>query len=318
MVTNIDHRWETYVQTGYGVAVMGNCLDVLRGEVADNSVDLIMTSPPFGLIRKKEYGNPDAREYVEWFREFGREFYRVLKPSGSLVVDIGGAWIPGQPTRSLYHFRVLIDLCDTVGFHLAQEFYWWNPSRLPTPAEWVTVRRIRVRDAVNTIWWLSKTPWPKADNRRVLLPYSESQLQLFQNGYEPKRRPSGHTISDKFGERHDGAIPLNLIAVANTESNSQYLRYCREHGVKPHPARYPTIVPEFFVRMLTDPNDFVIDPFAGSCTTGQVCEQLRRRWLCIELSGDYLKGARGRFLVCDVSKRKRVKYSVWRPDALWE
>jgi len=121
-----------------------------------------MTSPPFALVRKKDYGNADANQYLEWFRPFGLAFKRILKPSGSLVIDIGGAWIAGQPTRSLYHYELLIILFLEMGFHLAQEFYWWNPSKLPTPAEWVTVRRVRVKDAVNCVWWLSPSPWPKA------------------------------------------------------------------------------------------------------------------------------------------------------------
>src|SRR5690606_28107862 len=120
-----------------------------------NSIDLIMTSPPFGLVKKKDYGNEDADEYIDWFRKFADGFRRVLKPEGSLVIDIGGSWVQGQPTRSLYHFELLIMLVKEFGFHLAQEFYWWNPSKLPSPAEWVTIRRIRVKDAVNCIWWLS-------------------------------------------------------------------------------------------------------------------------------------------------------------------
>jgi len=127
--------------------------------------------------------------------------------SGSLVIDIGGAWVPGQPTRSLYHYELLISLCRSFRFHLAQEFFWWNPARLPTPAEWVTVRRIRVKDAVNCVWWLSKTPWPKASNRRVLAPYSESMLGLLKHGYKAKLRPSGHDISEKFSIDNRAAIP---------------------------------------------------------------------------------------------------------------
>ena len=123
-----------------------------------------MTSPPFGLVRRKEYGNADAHKYLDWFRPFAGQFRRVLKERGSLVIDIGGAWIPGQPTRSLYHFKLLLMLCEEYVFHLAQEFYWWNPSKLPSPAEWVNIRRIRVKDAVNTVWWLSLSPWPKASN----------------------------------------------------------------------------------------------------------------------------------------------------------
>ncbi len=143
-----------YHHTPLGQIVHGDAVAVMAG-MAEGSVDLIMTSPPFGLVRKKDYGNADANEYVDWFRPFAEGFKRVLTEHGSLVIDIGGAWIPGQPTRSLYHFKLLIMLCEEFGFHLAQDFYWWNPSKLPTPAEWVTVRRIRVKDAINCVWWLS-------------------------------------------------------------------------------------------------------------------------------------------------------------------
>ena len=146
-------------------------------------------------MRKKDYGNVDADKYVEWFRPFASAFKEALKPHGSLVIDIGGSWISGQATKSLYHYELLICLCREFGFHLAQEFFWWNPARLPTPAEWVTVRRIRVKDAINSVWWLSPTPWPKASNKRVLQPYSDSMKELLIKGYKPKLRPSGHDLS---------------------------------------------------------------------------------------------------------------------------
>lgn len=266
------------------------------GTYPADSVDLIMTSPPFGLVRKKDYGNVEAGEYVDWFKPFAAAFHRVLKDNGSLVIDIGGAWNKGYPTRSLYHFKLLIMLCEEFGFHLAQEFYWWNPSKLPTPAEWVTVRRIRVKDAINTVWWLSKTPWPKASNRRVLQPYSPSMRELLAKGYKAKKRPSGHDISEKFNIDNGAAIPPNLIAIPNTESNSFYLRYCGKKGIKPHPARYPAELPEYYIRMLTEPGDCVVDPFAGSCVTGEVCERLKRRWACIEILREYCEAALGRFV----------------------
>ena len=281
-------------ETGLGKIYQGDSLRLLA-ELAPASVDLIMTSPPFGLVRKKEYGNVEAAHYLDWFKPFAAQSQRVLKDTGSLVIDIGGAWNAGMPTRSLYHFKLLIMLCEEFGFHLAQDFYWWNPSRLPTPAEWVTVRRIRVKDAIDTVWWLSKTPWPKASNRRVLQPYSKSMRELLAKGYRAKKRPSGHDISDKFSVDNGAAIPPNLIAIPNTESNSYYLRYCQERGIPPHPARYPAALPEYFIRMLTDAGDLVLDPFAGSCVTGEVCERLQRRWLCVELVEEYLLGARGRF-----------------------
>jgi len=313
--------------TKQGQIYLGDSLEILANRFEDHSVDLIMTSPPFGLVRKKSYGNVDAEDYLEWFRPFAAAFRRVLKENGSLVIDIGGAWVAGQPTRSLYHFKLLIMLCEEFGFHLAQEFYWWNPSKLPTPAEWVTVRRIRVKDAINCIWWLSPSPWPRASNKRVLQPYSSSMKDLLKNGYHAKKRPSGHDISKKFAIDNGAAIPPNLIALANTESNSFYLRYCRERNIKPHPARYPSELPEYFIRMLTDVNDLVIDPFAGSCVTGEVCERIKRRWSCIEVSEEYVQGALGRFArkTETTSESASTKnedesdyyYKLARPGILW-
>ena len=310
--------------TELGQIIHGNSIDVLK-EYQDDSVDLIMTSPPFGLVRKKDYGNVAANEYVDWFKPFGAEFHRVLKDSGSLVVDIGGAWNKGYPTRNLYHFKLLVMLCEEYGFHLAQDFYWWNPSKLPTPAEWVTVRRVRVKDAINTVWWLSKTPWPKASNRRVLQPYSPSMQGLLAKGYKAKKRPSGHDISKKFSINNGASIPPNLIAIPNTESNSFYLRYCKEKGLKPHPARYPAELPKYFIRMLTEPGDLVVDPFAGSCVTGEVCESAKRRWRCIELLHDYCEAALGRFVRDPQETAKPMSapdcpsnyYRLARPGILW-
>ena len=276
-------------------------------------------------MRQKDYGNVAADEYINWFRDFGTQFRRILKDSGSFVIDIGGAWNKGQPTRSLYHFKLLIMLCEEVGFHLAQDFYWWNPSRLPTPAEWVTVRRIRVKDSINTVWWLSKTPWPKASNKKVLQPYSPSMKTLLKNGYRAKKRPSGHDISEKFNTDNGAAIPPNLIAIPNTESNSFYLKYCEENDLKPHPARFPAELPEYFIRMLTDKGDVVIDPFGGSCMTGEVCERLERKWTCIELLREYCVAAEGRFIRPPEASAKpyvnpddnKNYYRVPRPGILW-
>lgn len=280
--------------TALGRMWSGDALDWMDRRRA-GSVNLIMTSPPFGLVRKKSYGNKDADEYCDWFRPFADGFRKVLADDGSLVIDIGGAWKPGTPTRSLYHFKLLIMLCEEFGFNLALEHYWWNPAKLPTPAEWVNVRRVRPKDAVNCVWWLSKTPFPKTSNRRVLVPYSDSMKSLLKNGYTAKTRPSGHVISEKFGRDNGGSVPPNLLAIANTESNGRYQDYCRAHDIDIHPARFPAALPEYFIRMTTDPGDFVFDPFGGSCVTGAVSESLGRQWACVEMNAAYLAGAMARF-----------------------
>ncbi|MBW4507316.1 MAG: site-specific DNA-methyltransferase [Scytonematopsis contorta HA4267-MV1] len=283
-----------YYTQNYGAAYLGDSLELINS-IPDKSINLVLTSPPFALTRKKEYGNESAEQYIEWFLPFAKEFKRVLTNDGSFVLDLGGAYLPGNPVRSIYQYELLVRLCKELGFFLAQEFYHYNPSRLPTPAEWVTVRRIRVKDSVNIVWWLSKTPNPKADNRKVLKPYSESMKNLLKNGYKAKVRPSGHDISDKFQKDNQGAIPPNLLEIANTESNSPYMKRCKEAGLKPHPARFPAGFAEFFLKFLTDEGDVVLEPFAGSNTTGFVAENLKRRWISFEINEDYVKGSMIRF-----------------------
>jgi len=284
-----------YYQTCFGKAYLADSLVIMR-QLPDESVNLVMTSPPFGLAFKKEYGNPDSDKYVEWFLPYAREMKRVVRPDGSIVIDIGGAWNKGAPTRSLYQFKLLITLCDDLGLYLAQDFYWYRPAALPAPAEWVTVRRMRVKDAVNCIWWLSKTEWPKANNRGVLQPYSKDMVRLFRKGYKSKLRPSGHFVTPKFMTNHGGAIPPNLLQVGGNESNSNYLKSCEKAGLKPHPARFPKDIPEFFVKLTTQENDCVLDPFAGSNVTGEAAEGNRRRWIAVDVREDYLEGSRFRFL----------------------
>lgn len=291
-------RFAPVYRTPHGVAYCADAAGLLA-ELPESSVDLVMTSPPFALLRKKEYGNEDQSDYVDWLCSFGPLIKRVLKDTGSFVVDLGGAYRKGVPVRSLYNYRVLIRLCDECGFRLAEEFFWHNPSKLPSPIEWVNKRKIRVKDSVNTVWWLSKTDSPKADVRNVLAPYSDRMKKLLENPeafYKPKARPSGHDIAARFGKDNGGAIPPNLLQISNSESNSSYLRRCKALGVGAHPARYPVALPEFFIKFLTDPDDIVLDIFAGSNTTGEAAERLGRRWLSTDLRRDYVAASAFRFI----------------------
>lgn len=285
-------------ETPLGRALCGDSAKLLDAMEAC-SADLVITSPPFALLRKKEYGNEDQSEYVDWLCRFGSKVHRVLKDTGSFVLDLGGAYRRGRPVRSLYNYRVLIRLCDECGFRLAEEFFWHNPSKLPSPIEWVNKRKIRAKDSVNTVWWMSKTDSPKADIRAVLVPYSDRMKKLLKDPdtfYRPKMRPSGHSIAGKFGRDKGGAIPPNLLQISNSESNSLYLRRCKALKVKAHPARFPVALPEFFIRMLTEPGDRVIDIFAGSNTTGEAAERLGRRWLSCDLKREYVAASVFRFL----------------------
>jgi site-specific DNA-methyltransferase (cytosine-N4-specific) len=282
-------------KTKLGKAYCDDCIKVLK-RIKPDSIDLVITSPPFALQRKKSYGNVPPDEYVEWFLPYTKEIFRILKPTGSFVLDIGGSWNKGEPTRTLYHFELLLRLSGNNGpFKLAQEFYWYNPAKMPAPAQWVTIERLRVKDAVNPIWWLAKSSRPKADNRRVLKPYKKSMEKLFEKGYNDGLRPSGHMVSNKWSKHNGGAIPPNLIKAANTKSYDKYLNACRKYGIKPNPSRFVDAIPEFFIRFLTEPGDVVLDPFAGSNVVGEIAERLERKWVSIEMNIEYAVASAFRF-----------------------
>lgn len=301
--------------TTRGLQLCGDSVELLA-HLPDRSVDLIMTSPPFALLRKKAYGNEEQDQYVEWLGRFGEAAYRVLKESGSFVLDLGGAYQRGKPVRSLYNYRVLLDFCDRLGYELAEEFFWFNPAKLPSPIEWVNKRKIRAKDAVNTVWWFSRSTQPKADVTSVLVPYSERMKALLKDPnkfYRPKGRPSGHDIAEAFGRDNGGAIPSNLLQIPNTESNSCYLRLCEMLGRDSHPARFPSALPQFFVKFLTDPEDVVLDIFSGSNTTGQAAEKLGRRWLSMDLNREYAALSAVRFM--DRWSDNEVRRTMARLDA---
>lgn len=284
--------------TELGKQYSGDSLDLLR-TLPDKSVDLIVTSPPFALLRTKSYGNKPQSEYVEWLLEFGRRAKPILKDSGSFVVELGGAYKRGRPVRSIYNYRLLIAFCDTLAYELAEEFFWYNPAKLPSPTEWVNKRKIRVKDAVTPIWWFSKTDSPKADVRRVLVDYSARMKELLEDPatfYKPGLRPSAHQVSNSFGRDNGGAIPANLLRFPNTESTSHYLRACKLLGERSHSARFPAALPRFFIRFLTEPGDTVLDIFSGSNTTGYVSEQEGRRWISCDVDTQQARLSAVRFM----------------------
>ena len=300
-------------RTEHGECHNGDSL-LLMQDMQAESVDLVVTSPPFALQRKKEYGNESQDDYVAWLLQFAEGVQRILKPTGSFVIDIGGAYKAGIPEYALYQFKALIAMCD-IGFRLAQPFYWHNPSALPAPIEWVNKRKLRAKTSVNTVWWLCKDPVQcKADITKVLTPYSDRMKKLFKNpehfvAEEGTARPSGHVMGQSsWTHDNGGAIPPNLLQISNTESNSQYLRYVKAIGEKGHPARFPEGLPEFFIKLCTDPGDLVVDIFGGSCTTGAVCERLGRQWRSFELSPEYAAASYCRFATSeDDAKQQYTK-----------
>lgn len=286
----------TVFTTPAGAALWASCEDA-AAHLDDGSVQLVFTSPPYPLLRQKAYGNLDERAYLDWLTAIVASWPRKLTGDGSIVLNLGDAWTPGRPHLSLYQERLLLRLEDELSLKLCQRFSWQNPSKMPAPAEWVTIRRVRVKPSIENLFWLSPHDHPYADNRAVLTPYSDSMTAMLKRGgMAAAARPAGFSMKDgAFAVDHGGAIPGNLIVAPNTASNDAYARGCRAAGLPVHPARFPAALPDFFTKFLTRPGDLVFDPFGGSMTTGASAERLGRRWIGSELHLDYLEGAALRF-----------------------
>lgn len=292
-----------------------DALDQDNLRAAAGKVNLIFTSPPFPLVRKKRYGNETGEQYLKWLESLAPRLSDLLAPQGSIVIEIGNSWEPGVPVMSTLGLEALLAFKRAGNLHLCQQLICHNPARLPSPAQWVNVNRERLKDSFTHVWWMSRDHHPKANNRRVLLPYSGHMKGLLKSKkYNSGARPSGHVISASgFLTDHGGAIAPNVLRLAEDDANLpesllqfsgtsadlKYREYCRMHGHELHPARMQIGLAGFLIEFLTEPGDLVLDPFGGSNTTGYVAESLKRRWLSVEASPDYALGSRGRFIQQD-------------------
>lgn len=307
-------------QTKLGKYLIGDSKELIeKGSLKQykNKVQLILFSPPFPLNAKKRYGNKLGQEYKKWLSDLAPLFTSLLKENGSIVMELGNAWEPKRPIQSLLSLESLIEFLNNpkADLRLCQEFICYNPSRLPSPAQWVTVNRIRTIDSYTHVWWMAKSDFPKADNRRVLRPYSKSMLELLKRKkYNSGKRPSEHNISKKsfltdnkgsimpnvleleqMDQERDLRLPENIFSFANTNSNDFFSNECRKQNIPIHPARMPTALASFFIEFLTEPGDIVFDPFAGTNTTGYCAEKFKRKWLAVEIDEKYGKQSILRF-----------------------
>src|ERR1700690_4113018 len=177
-------------------------------------VDLLFTSPPFPLVRKKRYGNATGEAYLRWLKDLAPELVKLVSETGSIVVEVGNSWVSGTPTMSTLSLEALLAFKKSGKLHLCQHLICHNPARLPGPAQWVNVERIRLKDSFTHVWWMSKIERPKADNRKVLVAYTKHMKRLLKSRkYNSGRRPSGHVISDKgFLKNRGGAIPPSVLS----------------------------------------------------------------------------------------------------------
>ncbi len=299
-------------KTANGRMLLGRIEDALDAAPLSRmkgKINLIVTSPPFPLVRKKRYGNETGEAYLAWLESLAERLADLLTEDGSIVIEIGNAWEPGSPIMSTLPLEALFAFKRAANLHLCQHVICHNPARLPSPAAWVNLKRARLKDSFTHVWWMSRAEFPKADNRRVLHPYSKDMKKLLKSQtYNAGVRPSGHVISATgFLTDHGGAIGANVIDLGGdhypeallrftgTQWDANYRAYCKMHELPAHPARMQPSLSAFFIEFLTDKLDLVFDPFAGSNTTGSVAESLGRKWIGVEAEADYVTGSRGRF-----------------------
>lgn len=278
----------------------GDCTIVLEG-IDSESIDLVITSPPYA--DQRDYGTPDtkiaAEGYVEWFRPKAEQIYRVLKGSGSFILNINDKVVDGF--QHLFVFKLVIMLCEEIGFNLVRDYIWYNPATPPNL--YSSGRYGRTKKSHEYCFWFSKGDNWTFNMDPIRVPYKKG-MEKFLNGEGKGRRsentrPSSHNFNcERAWTNHGGSDPGSVISIANTNSNDVFLRSCKAQGIT-HPARFPEQLVKFFVLSGSNEGDIVLDPFSGSGTTAVVAAKNNRKWIGVDANQSF----------CDLA-RKRMQLEV--------
>lgn len=290
--------------TRLGVAIWARCESVLA--LLDEPVALLCTSPPYPLNKPRDYGNPREREFTDFICRAVEPIVRLLLPGGSICLNLGNdIFVPSSPARSLYRERLTLALCERFSLHKMDDLIWFNRCRAPGPVEWASKRRVQLNGSYETVTWLTNDPLRvRADNRRVLQPHTERQQRLIDAGGEARNvryADGAHGVRvGSFANKTQGRIPRNVLEHTHGCADTrQYRRDAAAMGLPIHGAMQPLAIPEFLIKLLTEPGDLVVDPFGGTAKTGRAAENTGRRWLVIETMLDYLRGSAPRFAGAD-------------------
>lgn len=249
----------------------GDCLEVMTDFPAD-SVDLIMTSPPYANARAHTYGGIDPDEYVDWFYPRAEQMLRVLKPTGSMILNIKEKAVDGE--RHPYVLELILALKKGIGFRWVEE-YIWHKTTAP-PGKW----RYRFRDAWERLLHFSKTADLKMNQDSVKMPVGDWKEKRLTN--------MGNTDLVRYGSRTRSNFARRI---ANWEDRSMVYPTNVLHQPPVsyntgHSAAYPEWLPAFFIHLFSDRGDVVLDPFLGSGTTYRVAKWLDRVPIGIEINED--------------------------------
>ncbi len=252
---------------------LGDCLEVLN-DLPDNSVDLIFTSPPYADQRKNTYGGIHPDKYVEWFLPISQQLFRVLKPTGSFVLNIKEKVVNGE--RSTYVLELILAMKQQ-GWLWTEEFIWHKKNCYP--GKWSN----RFRDAWERLLQFNKQKKFAMYQESVMVPTGDWAKSRLKNlSQTDKIRDNSH-VGSGFGKNISNwlnrpmAYPTNVLHLATECSN------------KNHPAAFPQALPEWFIKLFTQENDVVLDPFMGSGTTNIAANRLNRQSIGIEILPEYFE-----------------------------
>ncbi|MEJ8837797.1 site-specific DNA-methyltransferase [Ramlibacter sp. AN1133] len=281
--------------TDLGIALWGRCQDVFQR--IDEPLHLVLTSPPYPLQRPRAYGNPPVQEYVDFICNAMEPLVRHLVPGGSVCLNLGNdVFEPGTPARSLYSEMVVVAMHTRLGLALMDRLVWQNFSKAPGPTMWASRTRQQLNVAWEPVFWFTNDPKAcRSDNRRVLQPHTERHTKLMARGGERRNATFGDGANrireGSFGEMTPGRIPRNVIAVGHRcRSQDEMRALARAEGLPVHSASMPLKLARFLVEFLSEPNDLVVDNFAGWFTTAAACEETGRRWIGSELMAEHARG----------------------------
>lgn len=275
--------------------IVGDCKEVME-RIPTESIDLVLTSPPYA--DKRDYGTKNASiapdEYVDWFIPKAQEIYRVLKPTGSFVLNISDKVVGGY--QHLYVFELLLKLCKEVGFHLVRDYIWYNPATPPNV--YSRGGYGRTKKSHEYCFWFSKSEEWTFELDPIRKPYSKDMKKYLDGKGKGNRsdniRPSTHNFNcEKVWSDNGGSDPGSVIEISNTNSNDMFMKLCKEKGIA-HPARFPEKLAEFFILSGSKEGDVILDPFSGSGTTAAVAQKNNRKWIGIDANADYCELARAR------------------------
>lgn len=270
---------------------LGDCEEILK-ELPDNSVDLIFTSPPYADQRKKTYGGIHPDDYVEWFLPKSEQMLRVLKPTGTFVLNIKEKVVNGE--RSTYVIELILEMRKQ-GWLWTEEFIWHKKNCYP--GKWPN----RFRDAWERLLQFNKQKKFNMYQKEVMVPMGDWAKSRLKKLSETDKRRDESKVGSGFGKNISNwlnrkmAYPTNVLHLATECSN------------KKHSAAFPEGLPEWFIKLFTKPGDTVLDPFMGSGTTNIVANRMGRNSIGIELVQEYYEMVKAQI--------SPVKLCLFEPEA---